>query len=159
MYSVYKLNKQGDIIQPWCTPFPIWNQSVVPCPVLTVASWPAYRFLRIQVRWLVFPSLAEFSTVCCDPHSQSFGVASKAKVMFFWNSLAFSMIQRMLAIWSGSSAFSMIQRMLVIWSLVPLPFLNPAWTSGSSWFTYCWSMAWRILNITSLACEMSATVQ
>ena len=29
-------------IQPWCTPFPIWNQSVVPCPVLTVASWPAY---------------------------------------------------------------------------------------------------------------------
>ena len=30
MYSVYKLNKQGDNIQPWCTPFPIWNQSVVP---------------------------------------------------------------------------------------------------------------------------------
>ena len=38
----------------------------------------------------------------------------KQKKMFFWNSLAFSMIQ-----W-----------MLVIWSLVPLPFLNPAWTSG-----------------------------
>ena len=50
MYSVYKLNKQGDNIQPWHTPFPIWNQSVVPCPVLTVASWPAYRFLRRQVR-------------------------------------------------------------------------------------------------------------
>ena len=41
--------------------------------------------------------------------------------MFFWNSLA----------------FSMIQRMLVIWSLVPLPFLKPAWTSWSSRFTYC----------------------
>ena len=27
--------------------------------------------------------------------------------------------------------------MLAIWSLVPLPFLHPAWTSGSSWFTYC----------------------
>ena len=51
MYSAYKLNKQGDNIQPWCTPFPIWNQSVVPCPVLTVASWPAYRFLR----WLRIP--------------------------------------------------------------------------------------------------------
>jgi len=37
-------------IQPWRTPFLIWNQSVVPCPVLTVASWPAYRFLRRQVR-------------------------------------------------------------------------------------------------------------
>ena len=34
MYSAYKLNKQGDNIQPWRTPFPIWNQSVVPCPVL-----------------------------------------------------------------------------------------------------------------------------
>ena len=29
MYSAYKLNKQGDNIQPWLTPFPIWNQSVV----------------------------------------------------------------------------------------------------------------------------------
>ena len=50
MYSAWKLNKQGDNIQPWHTPFPIWNQSVVPCPVLTVASWPAYRFLKRQVR-------------------------------------------------------------------------------------------------------------
>ena len=51
MYSAYKLNKQGDNIQPWCIPFPIWNQSVVSCPVLTVASWPAYKFLRRQVKW------------------------------------------------------------------------------------------------------------
>ena len=36
--SAYMLNKQGDNIQPSCTPFPIWNQSVVPCPFLTVAS-------------------------------------------------------------------------------------------------------------------------
>ena len=51
MYSAHKLKKQGDNIQPWHTPFPIWNQSVVPCPVLTVASWSAYRFLKSQVRW------------------------------------------------------------------------------------------------------------
>ena len=31
MYSTYKLNKQGDNIQPWHTPFPIWNHSVVSC--------------------------------------------------------------------------------------------------------------------------------
>ena len=37
-------------MQPWYTPFPIWNQFIVPCPVLTVTSWPAYRFLRRQVR-------------------------------------------------------------------------------------------------------------
>ena len=30
MNSAYKLNKQGDNIQPWCAPFPILNQSVVP---------------------------------------------------------------------------------------------------------------------------------
>ena len=63
--------------------------------------------------------------------------------MFFWNYLAFSMIKRMLA----------------IWSLVPLPFLYPAWTSESSWFTYHWSLPWRILSITLLACEMSAIVR
>ena len=53
--------------------------------------------------------------------------------MFFWNYLAFSMSQRM------------------FWTLVSLPFLNPAWTSGSSQFTYWWSLAWRILSISLLA--------
>ena len=43
------------LIQPWHTPFPIWNQSVVPCPVLPVASWPTYRFLKRQVRWSGIP--------------------------------------------------------------------------------------------------------
>ena len=38
IYSAYKLNKQGDNIWPWRTSFPIWKKSVVPCPVLTVAS-------------------------------------------------------------------------------------------------------------------------
>ena len=51
MYSAYKLYKQGDNIQPWCTPFLIWNQSVVPCLALTVAYWTAYRFPRRQVKW------------------------------------------------------------------------------------------------------------
>ena len=60
MYSAYKLNKQsdsmhycilGDNMQASRSPFPNWNQSVVPCPVLTVASWPAYRFFKRQVRW------------------------------------------------------------------------------------------------------------
>ena len=46
MYSAYKLNNQGENIQPWHMPFSIWNQSVVSCPVLTVTIWSAYRFLR-----------------------------------------------------------------------------------------------------------------
>ena len=67
-YSAYKLNEQGDNIKPWCIAFPIWNQSVVPCPVLTVGSWHAYRFLKRQVRWFGSPiSLRIFH--CCDLHS------------------------------------------------------------------------------------------
>ena len=64
MYSSHKSNKQGDNIQPWRTSFPIWNQSAVPCPVLTVASWPAYRFVGRQVKcsgipisWRIYHSL------------------------------------------------------------------------------------------------------
>ena len=49
--------------------------------------------------------------------------------------------------------------MLVIWSLVLLSFQNPAWKSGISQFTYCWSLSWTILSITLLVCEMSAVVQ
>ena len=52
----------------------------------------------------------------------------------------------------------MIHWMLAIWSLVPLPFLNPDWTSGSSQLTYCWSLVWRISSMTLLGCEMSAIV-
>ena len=64
MYSACKLNKRGDNIQPWHTPFPILNQSLVPCPVLTVASWPALRFRRRQVTW------SGIVHICCDPHNQ-----------------------------------------------------------------------------------------
>ena len=49
MYSASELNKQGDNIQSWCTPFPILNQSFVPCEVVPVASWPAYKFLKREV--------------------------------------------------------------------------------------------------------------
>ena len=62
--------------------------------------------------------------------------------MFFWNSLAFLMIEQMLA----------------IWSLVPLPFLNPDCTCRSSQFTSYWSLAGRTLSNTLLAGEMSVIV-
>ena len=60
MYSAYKLSNQGDNIQPWHTPFLIWNQSAVPCSVLAIASWPAYRFLRRQIRWSGIPISVSF---------------------------------------------------------------------------------------------------
>ena len=62
MYSAYKLNKWGDNMQPWHTPFPVCNQATVPCLVLTVVSWPAYRFLKRQVRCSGIPISFRIST-------------------------------------------------------------------------------------------------
>ena len=84
-----------------------------------------------QVVWYshLFKNFPQFVVICIV---KGFSVVSEAETDVFLNSLAFLMIQQVLA----------------IWSLVPLPFLNPAWTSGISQFTYCWSLAWRILSIT-----------
>ena len=93
-----------------------------------------------QVVWYshLFQNFPEFVVV----HTvKGFGIVNKAEVDVFWNSLAFSMIQ-----W-----------MFPIWSLVPLPFLNPAWTSGSSWFTYSWCPAWRIILLEHLEVHGSHT--
>ena len=78
MFSAYKLNKKGDNTQPWCTPFPIWNQFVILYPVLTVASWPA-DFSGGRSGGLVVPSLEECPTVCCDPDIQRLWRSHKAK--------------------------------------------------------------------------------
>ena len=100
-------------------------------------SWETDKVFRYSYLLKNFLQFVVIHTV------KGFGIVSKQKQMFFWNSFSLSMIQWMLA----------------IWSLVPLPFLKPAWTSGSSWFTYCWSLAWRILSVSLLPCEMSAIVQ
>ena len=64
--------------------------------------------------------------------------------MFFWNFLAFSTIQQMLA----------------IWSLVSLPLQNPIWTCGSSWFMYCWILSWMDFehNLASMWNEYDCTL-
>ena len=64
MYSAYKLNKQGDNIQPWYTPFLIWNQSVDSYPVLSVSSWPAYRS-EVHYSCAVKTWLGEFWALLC----------------------------------------------------------------------------------------------
>jgi len=70
--SESKLNKQRDNIQPWRTPFPIWNQSILPCPVLTVANWLAYTFLKRQVRWSgITISLRIFHMLLCSTKSKA----------------------------------------------------------------------------------------
>ena len=58
------------------------------------------------------------------------------------------------------SCFAMIQRMLTIWILVPLPFLKPAWTSGSShiaeaWLEEFWALLYQSVRWVQLCCILS----
>jgi len=72
IYSAYKLNKQGEKL--WCTLFPIGNHSVVPCPLLTVASWPTCNFFQEagQIVW--------YSHLFKNFHSLLWSTQSKALV-------------------------------------------------------------------------------
>ena len=110
---------------------------------LPCTCWPTCRFLRRQVRWSDIPISLRIS-----------------------HSLLWSTQRLYRSLWSGSRCFSEIpllslqsKQMLAIWSLVPLPFLNSACTSESSWFMYPWSLAWRLLSITLLTHEMTTLVQ
>ena len=123
MYSAYKVNKQGHSIHPWCTPFTICNQSIVPYPILAVVSWHAYRLLRRQVRWSGIPISFRIFQFVLIHTVKGFGIVNEAEVNVFWNSLAFSMIQHMIDLW-----------------FLCLFYIQPAWTSGNSWS--CTVEAW-----------------
>ena len=107
-YSAYKLNKQGDNIQPCHTPFQVLNESVVPCKVLTCflthiqVSHETGKVVWSFHLFKDFPQFVVIQTV------KGFGVVNKAEADVFLE-----------------LSFSMIQRMLAVWSLVPLPFRNP----------------------------------
>ena len=117
MCSAYKLNKQDDNIQPWYSPFPIWNQSIVPCPVLTVASWPAYRFLSRQVRWSGIPISFRIFQFLVSHTIKGFGIANKAEIHVFLElSCFFDDPWDVGHLISGSSAFS--KSSLNIWKLI-----------------------------------------
>ena len=143
MYSAYKLNKQGDNIKPWCTPFPIWNQSIVPCPVLTVGSWPAYTYLKRQVRWSDIPiSLRIIHVLLWSAQAKALSIVNKAEVDIFLElSCFFDDPLDVYNLISGPSAFS--KSSLNIWKFLVHVLLR---------------LAWRIFSITLLVCEMSTIV-
>ena len=83
-----------------------------------------------------FPEFVVVHTV------KGFSIVNKAEIAVFLElSCFFDNPVDVGSLISGSSAFP-----------------KTAWTSGSSRFTYYWSLAWRILSITLLVCEMTATV-
>ena len=83
IYSAYKLNKQGDNIQPCLTPLPVWNQSVITCLILTVASCPTYRFFRKQVRWYGTPISKNFPQFVVIHTVKGCSVVNEAEVDVF----------------------------------------------------------------------------
>ena len=154
MYSAYKLNKQGDNIQPWHSPFPIWNQSVVPCPVLTVASWPAYKFLRRQVRWSGIPMSFRIFQFIVIHTVKGFGIVNKAEIdVFLECSCFFDDPVDVGNLISVSSAFS--KTTLNIWKFTVHVLLKPGLENFEHYFTSVWdecncAVVWAFFGIASL---------
>ena len=137
MYSAYKLNKQDDNIQPWSTPFPIWNRSVVPCSVLTVASWPAYRFLKRQIRQSGIPiSFRIFHSIVIQT-LKGFGIVNKAEIdVFLELSCLFHDSVDVGNLISRSSAFSKTSLNLCKFTVHVL--LKPGLENFEHYFTSMW---------------------
>ena len=85
---------------------PIWNQFMVPCPFVTVASWPVYRFLRRKVVWYSY-LLKNFPQSVVIHTIKGFSIVNEAEVDIFLELPCF------------------LQKMLALWSLVSLPLWNP----------------------------------
>ena len=155
MYSSYKLIKQGDSTQPRCTPFPIWNQSVFPCPVLTVPSWPAFTFLKRQVRWSGIPiSFQSFPQFVVIHTVKGFGIVNKAEVdVFLELSCFFDDPANVGSLISGSSAFS--QSSLNIWKFTVHLLLKPGLENFEHYFASLWdecncAVVWAFFGIAFL---------
>ena len=127
---------QGDNIQPWCTPFPIWNQSVVPCPVLLLPDLHA-GFSRGRPGGLVFPSLSEFSKFIVIHTIKDFGIVNKAEIdVFLELSCFFHDPADVGNLISGSSAFS--KTSLNIRKFTVHILLKPGLENFEHYFTRMW---------------------
>ena len=137
MYSAYKLNKQGDNIQPWHTSFPIWNRCIFPCLLLTVASWPAYRFHRGQVRWSGSPTSWSIFQFLVIHTVKGFSIVNEVEVDVFLESSSFFYDPTDVGnLISGSSAFS--KSSLHIWKFSVHVLLKPSLKDFEHYFSSMW---------------------
>ena len=134
IYSAYKLNKQGDKIQSWQTPFPIWNQSVVPHPDLTVASWPVYPLVSQEAGQVVwYAHLFQNFPVYCDPHK---GFNKEEVNVFLELSCLFNDTMDVGNLISDFSAFSKTN--LNIWKFIVHILLKPGLDNFEHYCTSMW---------------------
>ena len=83
MYSVYKLKKQNDNVQPWCTPFPILNHSVVPCQSCNCCFWTYIQVSQEAGKVVWYSHFFKNFPVCCDSH-KSFTIVNEAFGCIKW---------------------------------------------------------------------------
>ena len=104
--------------------FPDLEPIFVPCPVLTVAFWPAYRFLMSQVRRSGSPISKNFPQFVVIHTVKGFGIVNKAEVdVFLELSCFFDDPADAGNLISGSSAFS--KASLNIWKITVHILLKP----------------------------------
>ena len=133
-------------------PFPIWNQSIVPHLVLTVASWPAYRFLRRQVRWSGFPIVGRIFQFVVIHTVKGFGIVNRADI-FLELSCFFYDPTDVGTLISGSSAFS--KSSLNIWNFSVHILLKPRLENFEHYFASMWNecncaVVWTFFGISVL---------
>ena len=148
------------VLQVYMQYFSLQHQTLLPSPVTSTVECCFFCgsvssfFLELFLHWSPVAYWAP-----TDLGSSSFSVLSFCLCILFmgfsrqeyWSGLPFpSPVDHALSELSTMTSQS--------WSLVPLSFLNPFLTSGMSQFMYCWNLAWRILILTLLACELSAIV-
>ena len=134
---IYKLNKQGDNIQPWHTPFPIWNQSVL-CPVLNCCflTCKQISLKASKVIWYFhlfknFPQCVVIHTVQgFYQHSQWIRCFSRILLRSVWSNGCWQFDL------SGSSAFS--KPSLNIWKFLVHVLLKPGLENFEHYFASMW---------------------
>ena len=142
--TIYSLTYCFSYLEPVC----------VPCLILTVASWPAYRFLRRQVRWSGYSHLFQTFPQFIVIHTiKGFGIVNKAEIDVFLEHFCFfngpTDVGNLI---SGSSAFS---KSSLIWKFMVHVLLKPVLENFENYFTSVWDecncvVVWAFFGIAFL---------
>ena len=137
-----------------------FGTSLIPCPVLTVASWSAYRFLRKQVRWSGIPIswriLHRILFLTVIHTVKGFGIVNKAKKIskiFLELSCFFNDPADVGKLISGSSTFS--KSSFNVWKFTVHVLLKPGLENFEHYFASVWDecncvVVWAFFGIAFL---------